>query len=218
MEFTLYTYFRSSASYRVRAALNLKGIQYEPRYVHLLNNGGEQNQPDYVALNPSRQVPTLIHNGQAIGQSIAIIDYLDAVVPTPALFPKAPLARAQVLQACEIINSGIQPLHNLRVLQILEKRYKIDEAEKSDWSKFWIIDGLEKFGEFISKFSGQYCFGDQLTAADCFLAPHMANARRFKVDLAAYPRLCKIDEALMALPAFKLAAPESQADFPATNK
>lgn len=217
LDFVLYTYFRSSASFRVRIALNLKKISYESRYVHLLNDGGEQHKPEYTRLNPSHDVPTLLHAGQTIGQSIAIIDYLDRVMPTPKLFPEPPALRAQVLQACEIINSGVQPLHNLRVLQMLENKYQFDEIKKTEWTKYWTDYGLRVFQDHIFKMSGKYCYGDQVTAADCYLVPHMATARRFKVDLAPYQRLVKIDEALMSLDAFKRAAPESQADFPKSN-
>lgn len=138
-EFALYSYFRSSASYRVRIALGLKGIDYEYRAVHLLNNGGEQLKAEYALINPSHEVPTLIHkkDGQefAVGQSVAIVDYLDRVAPLPPLFPQDPAERAKVLQVCEIVNSGIQPLHNLRVLKLLSTKFGADENQKNDWTR-----------------------------------------------------------------------------------
>lgn len=212
----LYSYFRSSASYRVRIALNLKGLQYNYRAVHLLENA--QHSPEYTKLNPSHQVPTLIDGQNIIAQSVAIIDYLDHVKESPRLFPKEAVARAHVLQACEIINSGAQPLHNLRVLHKLETDFKITAEQKDEWSRYWISAGLDAYQALISKAAGKYSFGSTITAADCFLVPHMTNARRFKVDLAAYPLLSKIDEELRSIEAFKRSAPEAQPDFPQASK
>lgn len=213
-EFILYSYFRSSASYRVRIALNLKNIAYEYRAVHLLKDGGEQHSAAYTQINPSHQVPTLIHNGKALGQSVAIIDYLEAIHPTPALFPKDPFARGLVLQACEIVNSGAQPLHNLRVLQELEKRFSASEAVKAEWSALWIGNGLEALENFLKPYAGAYCFGETVTAADCFLIPHLANADRYKVELNSYPVLSRIRANCDKLDAFIKAAPLAQPDAP----
>ncbi|HVK61009.1 MAG TPA: maleylacetoacetate isomerase [Bdellovibrionales bacterium] len=213
-KFILYNYFRSSASYRVRIALNLKNIAYEYRAVHLLNGGGEQFSEEYRKLNPSREVPTLIHDGKAIGQSMAIIDYLDRVSPNPRLFPEDPFQRAQVMQACEIINSGAQPVHNLRVLGQLGERFGADQTAKNEWTKYWITYGLQSLEDLIRPHAGKFCFGDQPSAADCFAMPHFANADRFEVSMSAYPTLSRVRTSCEALEAIKKAAPSVQPDTP----
>jgi maleylpyruvate isomerase len=217
-DFAIYSYFRSSASYRVRIALGLKKIDYEYRAVHLINDGGEQLKSDYAALNPSREVPTLVHRTggreQMIGQSVAIIDYLDQIVPEPALFSDQPLKRAQILQACEIVNSGIQPLHNLRVLKRLNERFNATEEQKNEWTRHWISYGLDALEKFLAPHAGDFSFGDQPTAADCFLIPNLANADRFLVELSPYPTLSRIRNACDRLPAFVQASPANVPDTP----
>jgi maleylacetoacetate isomerase len=217
-EFALYSYFRSSASYRVRIALGLKGIDYEYRAVHLLNNGGEQLKAEYALINPSHEVPTLIHkkDGQefAVGQSVAIVDYLDRVAPLPPLFPQDPAERAKVLQVCEIVNSGIQPLHNLRVLKLLSTKFGADENQKNDWTRHWLVYGLNALEKILFTTARDFCFGNQPNAADCFLIPNLANADRFQVDLAPYPTLRKIRENCEKLPAFVNAHPTNVPDAP----
>jgi maleylacetoacetate isomerase len=213
-EFILYNYFRSSASYRVRIAMNLKGLSYEYRPVHLLNDGGEQHRGDYRELNPSREVPTLVHNGKAIGQSMAILDYLDRVSPGYRLFPEDPYARAQVIQACEIVNSGGQPLFNLRVLQELETRFGADQSAKNEWAKHWLSYSLESFETFVKDRAGEFCFGSDVTAADCFLIPHLMGADRFQVSVDPYPTLVRIRKSCLQLDAFKKAGPDVQPDTP----
>lgn len=213
-EFVLYSYYRSSASYRVRIALNIKNIPFEYRAVHLLNQGGEQHSDDYRQLNPSREVPTLVHKGRALGQSMAIINYLDQIWPEPRLFPDDPYQRALVIQACEIINSGAQPLHNLRVLQELEKWFEADQKQKNDWAAYWIRYGLESLESLLKMHAGDFCFGHTLTAADCFLAPHIANADRFGVSLQSYPTIARIHKNHSMIDAFKNAAPDVQPDTP----
>ena len=212
--FVLYSYFRSSASYRVRIALNLKRINYEYRAVPLLNKGGAQHSEEYRKLNPSNQVPTLIHGDHVIGQSMAIIDYLDQIKPEPLLFPKGAFQRALVIQACEVINSGAQPLHNLRVLQELEKRFAATEAQKNEWTAFWIATSLTALENLLSKHAGNFCFGQRVTAADCFLIPHLANADRFQVPLDPYPKLTRIRATCASINEFQKASPLSQPDTP----
>lgn len=215
-ETILYNYFRSSASYRVRIALNLKGIPFEYRAVHLLNQGGEQHQAEYKKLNPSAQVPTLIHNGHTLAQSMAIIDYLDHVQPEPPLFPKDAYERALVVQACEIVNSGIQPVHNLKVLQELGKRFGADQAQRDQWAKDWITQGLDVLEAFLKPHAGKFCMGDRVSAADCFVIPHLANADRYHVSLDTYPTLSRIRVNCNELAAFTKAAPSQQPDAPQT--
>ena len=219
-EFALYSYFRSSASYRVRIALGLKGIDYEYRAVHLLNDGGEQLQTDYAALNPSREVPTLVHRKDGkeilIGQSVAIVDYLDRVAPSPLLFPQDAVQRAKVLQVCEVINSGIQPLHNLRVLKTLTAKFGANEEQKNEWTRHWLQYGLETLEQLISPTAKTFSFGEEPGAADCFLIPNLANADRFQVDLAAFPTLLRVRENCEKLPAFIQASPTKVPDAPKT--
>lgn len=213
-EFVLYNYFRSSASYRVRIALEMKGIAYEYKPVHLVNNGGEQYKAEYQALNPSREVPTLVHKGKVIAQSLAIIDYLDNAQPTPRLLPTDPYKRALVMQACEIINSGAQPPGNLRVQKLLVEIFKASEEQKDVWTKHWIRYGLETMEAFLKPHAGKFSFGDEVSAADCVLVPHIFNADRFKVPMDPYPTLKRIGESCATLEAFKKAAPSAQPDFP----
>lgn len=213
-QLTLYSYFRSSASHRVRIAFNLKELDYEYRAIHLLNDGGEQYSNEYRQLNPSREVPTLIHNGRAIGQSMAIIQYLEAIKPTPRLFPEDPYQRALVTQVCEIVNSGIQPVMNLRVLQKLETEFGANQDVKNAWAAHWIRYGLEALETFLKPHAGVCAFGDQPSAADCFLIPQFAGADRFNVSLEPYPTLAKIRTHCESLEAFRKAAPGAQPDTP----
>lgn len=212
-EFVLYSYFRSSASYRARLALNVKGIKYEYRAVHLLNNGGEQHRTEYRELNPSQQVPTLIHNRNVIGQTVAIFEYLEEIKPTPALYPHTAAARAKVRQFCEIINCT-QPLQNLATLQFLESQFRATEGQKKVWMTEWMGRGYEAAEKMLQKNAGTYCFGDQLTAADCFLVPQVFASNRFKIELNQYPTLKRIHTNLEKLESFKKAHPHAQPDTP----
>ena len=215
-EIKLYSYFRSSSAYRVRIALELKGLGYEYCAVHLVKDGGEQHLPDYRQINPARQLPTLDHDGQLISQSMAILGYLDDLWPTPALFPSQPFEKAQVTQLCELINSGIQPIQNLSVLQEIEKRYQADQTEKADWARHWISEGFVALEKKLEETAGAYSFGSQPTAADCYLVPQMYNARRFKVNLDPFPLISRVEENCLKLDAFQKAEPSAQPDAPSS--
>jgi len=212
-DFALYSYYRSSASYRVRIALNLKGIKYEYRPIHLLKNGGEQFSADYRRLNPMSQVPCLIHNDRPIGQSMAICEYLDNITQQPRLFPLDPFDRAMVMQICEGFNSGIQPLQNTSVTGALEKKYGFTKAQLTEWIQHWNQKGLGGVEDLLKKTAGEYCLGDEVTAADCFLVPQVFSAKRFGVDLTPFPHIRRIEEAANRLEAFQLAQPSRQPDF-----
>lgn len=210
----LYSYFRSSASFRVRIALNLKKIDYEIIPIHLLKNGGMQHSPEYRSVNPSGTVPALLTlNNEIITQSVAIIDYLDSVYADLPLFPKNKLERAHVLEFCELINSGIQPLQNLKVTQYLNNNFGLDKAKCDGWTKHWITDGLTAAEKWLEKSSGKFCFGDTITAADCFLIPQVFAMKRFNVPLENFPQIQKIDTNCSQLDAFKKAHPQNQIDF-----
>lgn len=210
-DLVLYSYFRSSAAFRVRIALNLKGLAAQMRFVHLLKEGGQQHTESYRALNPQEIVPTLIVDGHAIGQSLAIIEYLDELVPNPPLLPPDPLARARVRQMALSVACDIHPLNNLRVLRELKQLGLGDEA-RLDWQRHWIAEGFQALEAMLAKDGGEFCCGNAPTLADICLVPQMTNARRVQLDLAPYPRLLKIEEAAYRLPAFVAARPENQPD------
>jgi len=214
----LYNYYRSSTSYRVRIALHLKKLPFEYKAVHLLNNGGEQFSESYLQLNPQAEVPTLIHNGQIIGQSMAIIEYMDEVFQDAPLFPSDTYKKAQVRQFCENINSFIHPVCNLKVLKKLEHDCGYDQNQKEAWIQHWVSIGFRTLERTLNQTSGQYCFQDQLTTADLFLVPMIYSAKRFKVDIAPYPTLNKINMNLEKLSAFQLSHPSRQPDTPPTER
>ncbi len=209
----LYSYFRSSAAYRVRIALHLKGLAFDTIPVHLLRNGGEQHSSQYRALNPSELVPTLVDEGLNLGQSVAILEYLEEAYPIPALLPSDLTQRALVRSVVQTIACDIHPLNNLRVLQYLENTLRQDEATRATWYRHWVTRGLESLENLLSPVSGELCFGNQPTLADCCLIPQMANARRFNTPLDAFPTLVRIDAHCRSLSAFAAAAPEHQPDF-----
>lgn len=214
MELQLYNYFRSSAAYRVRIALHLKGLEFEYKPIHLLNDGGQQHSPQYRKINPNREVPSMVHEGQVINQSVAIIEYLDETFPTPPLYPKNPSDRARVRQLCEIINCT-HPLQNLKVLQYLEKEFGADESRKAKWISEWMHRGFEAFEETIRTTAKMFSLGDHVTAADLFLVPQIFSAKRFHVDITKYPLMSKINENCLELDAFQRAHPFRQMDTPA---
>lgn len=209
----LYSYFRSSCAYRVRIALNLKGVPYSIVPVHLIKDGGLQHSERYAGINPSRQVPTLVDGQAIIGQSMAILEYLEEEFPNPPLLPKANKDRAVVRQMCEIINSGIQPLQNLSVMQFLEKDLQLSAEDRNKWLQNWLQKGLQSFEDLLQYHSGRYCFGDQITLADCMLVPQIFSSLRFKVDVSPYKRIVEINERCLKLTDFLRASPERQPDF-----
>lgn len=210
----LYTYFRSSAAYRVRIALNLKQLDYEAVPVHLVRNGGEQRQTDYLALNPAGLVPTLIDDGNVLQQSLAIIEYLDEVHPQPALLPGSPAERARIRAIAQAIACDIHPVNNLRVLRYLVHELGVNDAQKNAWYRHWIAIGLSAVESMLAADprTGLFCHGDTPTLADCCLVPQVFNAQRFDCDLSAMPTVMAIVERCAALDAFQRAAPGQQPD------
>jgi maleylpyruvate isomerase len=207
----LHDYFRSSAAYRVRIALNLKGLAAERRFVHLRR--GEQRAPTYLEVNPQGFVPTLEVGGRHLTQSLAIIEYLDEKHPLPPLLPPGAEDRAWVRAIALAIACDIHPLNNLRVLQYLGRELAIDEPRRDEWYRHWVREGFAAIEAQLAQRAGaSFCLGDTPTLAEVCLVPQVANARRLAVDLAPYPRIAAIDAACRALPAFAEAAPERQPD------
>lgn len=209
----LYAFWRSSASYRVRIALNLKGLPYEIIPINLVKAGGQQHQPAYRALNPEGRVPLLVDGDFKLGQSLAIFGYLESQYPDPALLPADPRLRARMWQFCEAINADIQPLQNLGPLGYLSRELGVSEDQKTAWLRHWINRGLSALEQEIADLSeGTAVFGDILTYADCCLVPQIFAARRFGAALEQYPRLAALSTRLEQLPAFAAAHPEQQPD------
>lgn len=210
---TLYTYFRSSAAYRVRIALNLKGLKTDYRFVHLLKDRGQQHSETYRSVNPQELVPTLIDEGHVIAQSLAIIEYLEETHPDPPLLPKDALGRARVRQLACAVACDIHPVNNLRVLQHL-KHLGIDENRRTEWQQHWIALGFTAIETLLANSSetGVWCHGDMPTLGDICLIPQIANARRVGLDLAPYPTLTRIEQTALAHPAFAAAQPGEQPD------
>ena len=210
----LYTFFRSSASYRVRIALNLKALTYEQVPIHLRRGGGEQFSATYKSINPQALVPALEDDGRILTQSLAIMEYLEERYPKPPLLPADPADRALVRSMALIIACEVHPIQNLRVLVHLKNNMKQSEDDLNLWARHWIDLGLSALEQILvsSPKRGKFCFGDTPTLADICLVPQLANARRFGCDLSAYPTLLQIEKACSALPAFADAAPEKQPD------
>jgi maleylacetoacetate isomerase len=218
-DLVLYGYWRSSAAYRVRIALNLKELAYETRPVHLINHGGEQHAPDFQALNPQELVPCLLDRGQVFTQSMAIMEYLDETHPATPLLPADPAGRARVRALAQVVACDLHPLGNLRVLQYLATQFSADDAAKGVWSRHWINNGLQALEAMLAGnvATGRFCHGDTPTIADACLVPQVYNAVRWKIPLDDYPTICRIHEACQALKAFQDAAPEVQPDAPAAT-
>lgn len=209
----LYTYFRSSAAYRVRIALGLKGLAVEAVPVHLLRHGGEQLQASYRAVAPAGLVPAL-DDGGVLTQSMAIIEYLDETHPQVPLLPADARGRARVRALAQMVACDIHPIGNLRVLRYLAKTLGVPDQARQAWSQHWIAEGFAAIEALLagSPDTGRFCHGDTPTLADCCLVPQVFNARRFGVDLAPYPTIVAIDAACAALEAFAAAHPSNQAD------
>jgi maleylacetoacetate isomerase len=209
--FKLYSYFRSSAAYRVRIALHLKGISFETVSIHLTREGGRQHGAEFRAVNPQKRVPVLtLPTGEVLLQSLAIIDYLDEVYPDPALLPKDPIERARVQAVAQIIACDIHPLDNVGPLSYLRNEIRADQGAVQAWYRHWIEIGFEAVEELIRP--GPYAFGSHVTVADICLVPPVANARRFKVPLDRFPRIAAVDAAATRHSAFDAARPELQPD------
>jgi maleylpyruvate isomerase len=214
MTLTLHNYFRSSASYRVRIALNLKGLPYEQQFVHLNRDGGEQFKPAFTALNPQALVPVLDDGEVSTSQSMAILEYLEERHPEVPLLPHALADRAYVRRLAQYIACDIHPLQNLRVLKFLTGPLQLDEAAKTQWLQHWLGIGVAALERDIagSGRAGRFCFGDTPTLADCCLMPQLFSARRFNIDLTGCPTLTAIEAACNGLEAFRAAEPGRQPD------
>ena len=208
----LHTYFRSSAAFRVRIGLNLKGLAFEPRYFHL--GRGEHGHADNLAVNPQGFVPTLIDGGRPFIQSLAILEYLEETHPQPPLLPDKPADRAFVRALAQIVSADIHPLNNLRVLKYLRNELDQDEAGVLAWTQTWIRAGFDALENILAarEQMGPFCFGQRPGLADCCLIPQVASARRFQVSLDDYPNISAINAACLAMDEFAVAAPENQPD------
>ena len=213
-DLVLYSYWRSSAAFRVRIALNLKGLHYETRAIHLLREGGEQHSPAYAALNPQELVPTLLDGERVLTQSMAILEYLDETRPQPSLLPADAAGRARVRALAQVVACDIHPIGNLRVLQWIGSQFHADDEQKSVWMRHWVSTGLHALETMLtsSKDTGRYCHGDTPGLADACLVPQVYNARRWKVPLGDYPTILRIDATCATLDAFHNAMPEQQPD------
>jgi maleylacetoacetate isomerase len=207
----LYTYFRSSAAFRVRIALNLKALAYEPVFIHLAK--GEHRKPEYAAVDPQGLLPALVDDGQTLSQSLAIIEYLEQKHPKPPLLPADALGRARVRSLSLLVACEIHPLNNLRTLQHLKQALGQNEEQINAWYRHWIADGLSKLEADLARGgTGKFCHGDFPTMADCCLVPQIFNAKRYQSDLAPYPTVMRIFDACMKLEAFDRAQPSKQPD------
>ena len=213
-DFALYGYFRSSAAFRARIALNLKGIKPELRFVHLLRNGGEQHTPEYKALNPQELIPALVHDGHTITQSLAIIEYLNEIVPEPPLLPKDAYGRERCRELAYAVACDIHPVNNLRVGRFIKHTWNISDDDIVRWQRHWIKVGFNALETMLSssKETGKFCHGDAPTIADICLIPQVANARRVKLEIETWPTIARIEAHAFLHPAFDAALPKNQPD------
>lgn len=211
----LYTYCKSSAAYRVRIALNYKGIEYTSHYINLLADGGDNFKPDYMDINPQGLIPTLVNGDIILQQSLSILEYLEETWPQPPLLPVKPEDRGYVRAIAQMIACEIHPLNNLRVLSFLENNLNLEVKNKLVWYRHWIKEGFTAIESFLEKHNkvGQFCFGNTPSIADACLVPQVYNANRYECDLSNYPIIRGINEHCMTLPAIIQAAPENQKDF-----
>lgn len=217
----LYSYYRSSCSYRVRLALAFKGLEYTTHPVHLVRNGGEQHLPEYAALNPQEQVPTLVDGDFVLTQSMAIMEYLEEKYPSPSLLPADVQARAYVRQIAQIMVADIHPLNNLKVLQHLSNDLQVNQAQKSAWYSKWIETGFTATEKILARspfHSGAFVCGDTPGLADFCLIPQVYNAARYDVPLDAYPIIRAIHDHCLTLDLFDRASPEKQPDTPEDHR
>lgn len=209
----LYSYFRSSAAYRVRIALALKGLAFDIVPVHLVNNGGEQKSPDYTAINPQQLLPSFeTDEGEIITQSLAILEFLEENYPQVSLLPTDKIARAKVRALCQIIACDIHPIDNLRVLKYLKNTLEVTEEQKNAWYQHWVYEGFNAIEKLLPD-NPKFCFGVSPTLADCCLIPQVYNAIRFECDMTNYPKIWQIYQHCNTLPSFIEASPEQQVDF-----
>jgi maleylpyruvate isomerase len=207
----LYSYFRSSAAYRVRIALNLKGITYETTPVHLIKDGGHNKRPEFRAINPQMRVPALVTpSGETLIQSLAIIEYLDEIHPQPPLLPRDPIARAKARALADLVACDIHPLNNISALRYLKNVLGQQQSVIDAWYHHWVLDGFEALEALIE--DGPYACGNTVTIADICLVPQLYNARRLKVPLDKFPKINAVDAACLKLTAFDRARPENQPD------
>ncbi len=213
----LHSYWRSSAAYRVRIGLNLKGLPYDIAPVHLVRDGGEQHAPAFAEINPQQLVPVLQHGHRMLRQSLSILEYLDEMWPEPPLLPATARDRQRVRALAQVVACDIHPLNNLRVLQYLENDWGVPQPERDVWIKHWIVGGFDAFEALLQHHpsTGAFCDGHLPTIADACLVPQVYNARRFGVDMSRYPTIERIEGECLALPAFDAARPERQPDAPA---
>ena len=213
-DYILYGYFRSSAAFRARIALNLKGIVPALRFVHLLKDGGQQHAPEYRALNPQELIPALVHDGHTITQSLAIVEYLDELVPQPPLLPKDAFGRARVRALAYAVACDIHPVNNLRIGQYIKRTFGRSDEDVFDWHRHWITLGFDALETMLAgePQTGRFCHGDTPSLADICLVPQVFNARRMKLDVARWPTIARIEAEALAQPAFDAAQPKNQPD------
>jgi maleylacetoacetate isomerase len=212
----LYSYWRSSAAYRVRIALNLKGLAYETVAVNLARGSGDQHEPEFHGVNPQELIPVLVDGERVIRQSLAIVEYIDETYPGARLLPVTARERARARGLAQLIACDIHPLNNLRVQQYLEREFNTPQVERDRWVRHWIAVGFEALEELLASnpSTGAFCEGDMPSIADVCLVPQAYNALRFSIDLGKYPMIRRIYEHCLTLPAFDNARPEKQPDAP----